>query len=163
MNSVACTSNLREFAARERIRISTHPDDGTMIVAGKFGHIYEFDDRRLAVLHMPECRHPGPRFWNSMRERCKAAGMHVEQDGECEGSLTFSALNPVHVALALRLAGVKRMRQLDDGNLQEGRRYRPEIRAEGCCPEQAACERDCALQGSTQAVAVCNRSGSREL
>jgi hypothetical protein len=44
---------LRQFAERRRLKVRRDPDDGTDIVVGRRGHIYEYSENELGVMFMP--------------------------------------------------------------------------------------------------------------
>ena len=65
--------DLRTFAAHYHLR--TNRDvDGTDIVLGKLGHLYEHSDTQLALLFMPSS--PRARLWSLV----KAKGLGVGHD-----------------------------------------------------------------------------------
>src|SRR5438093_2860627 len=48
------------------------------------------------------------------RDLCGAAGMVLRQKGDTEGAFSFNPENREHVQLAIKLAGVKRKRQMSE-------------------------------------------------
>ena len=73
------------------------------------------NDEELAVMHiLPATKPARPRVWNRMRDLCTAAGMVLRQKGDAEGALSFNPENREQVKLAIKLAGVKRKRQMSE-------------------------------------------------
>jgi hypothetical protein len=102
--------NITEFAKAHRLKPAREDD---MVIVGKAGQIYEYSDALLGVMFItPAKKAPRPRVWNNLSAQCVLAGMTLRQDGDAEGALSFDPANPAHVTLALKLAGVKRKRQL---------------------------------------------------
>jgi len=97
---------MMDFAERHRLRIR-RDEDGTRIIPGKYGHLWE-DDERLAVTIFG----PGttPRIWGNRRRACEAVGMELTQDGDSEGTLVFDPSNRGQARAAIKAAGVKRRR-----------------------------------------------------
>jgi hypothetical protein len=98
------------FADNFRLNTRVTSDDGTKIIRGKFGHIYEYNDGLLGVLVMP--KPPRRRYWGCTRTTLQEAGLVVVQDGDGEGAATFDPSDPNQAKAAIRVAGVKRRRQL---------------------------------------------------
>lgn len=101
---------IKQFADKHRAKVTRDIDDGTDIVAGSNGQIYEFSRERLGVIFIPTVVRT--RKWNALTTEAIAAGMTLHQDGDSEGSFSFDADNPKHAAIALKIAGVRRKRQL---------------------------------------------------
>jgi hypothetical protein len=102
--------NITEFAKAHRLKPAR--EDDHVILVGKAGQIYEYSDALLGVMFItPATKAPRPRVWNNLSAQCVLAGMTLRQDGDAEGALSFYPANPAQVALALKLAGVKRKRQ----------------------------------------------------
>src|SRR5215831_17084860 len=53
-----------------------------------------------------------PRTWGNYRRAAEATGMTVLQNGDSEGCLGFDPGNSEQVRLALKIAGVRRKREL---------------------------------------------------
>jgi hypothetical protein len=102
--------NILDFSRKYRLKVQHDRQDGTSIIAGRRGQIYQYKEDELAVMFMPGESHP--RLWNSQRRTCVSAGMVVRQNGDSEGVLSFDALDKEQVRLAIRLAGVRRRRKL---------------------------------------------------
>ena len=60
----------------------------------------------------PVSKPPRTYFWRKISAQCVVAGMTMRQCGDAEGALSFDPLNPEHIRLAMRLAGVRPRRQL---------------------------------------------------
>ena len=86
--------------------------DGTDIVAGKLGHIYEHSDSQLGLLFMPPA--PRARLWSKVKTKGIAAGMTVRQNGDSEGTLLFDAADPAQARLAIGLVRARPKRILTD-------------------------------------------------
>ena len=103
--------DIKKFA--EKCRLQVRRDvDGTDIVAGKLGHIYEHSAVKLGVLFMPSA--PRARLWSVIKTKGTAAGMAVRQNGDGEGTLLFDPANAEQARLAVRLVKVRVRRVLTD-------------------------------------------------
>ncbi len=103
--------DLRTFA--EKYRLYTKRDtDGTDIVAGKLGHIYEHSDTQLGLLFMPSA--PRARLWSVTKAKGTIAGMVVRQNGDSEGTLLFAADSPEQARLAVSLVRARPKRVLTE-------------------------------------------------
>jgi hypothetical protein len=101
------TSSPLSFAEQYRLRI-TRDAYGTRIIAGRVGSlITEYGDGRLTVLLMGT----RAKWWSNRRRALIAAGAHLEQDGDIEGSLSFDPANVTACAPAIKAAGCKRRRK----------------------------------------------------
>jgi hypothetical protein len=113
LDSSAARNNGRDaiqaFATMHRLKTRID-EDGTKIIPGKFGHIYEHDENRLGVLIMPDP--PRPRYWGHTRASLVTLGLVVVQDGDSEGAAIFDPNNRLQVEAASRAAGVKRKRAI---------------------------------------------------
>ena len=106
---------LKSFAHRERL--NTRIDrDGTLIVPGRLGHLYQHDEQSLGVLIMPP--HVRARCWTLTRRRLASLGFRVTQDGDAEGAALFAASDPEQARAAIKAAGVKRRRQLSPAQVK---------------------------------------------
>jgi hypothetical protein len=101
-----CSSLIHCFASAQRLRVVLDAD-GTPIILGRDGHIYEYSTENLAVMAFCECR---PRFWIKMRRECLQRGMFLVQAGDLEGAFAFDPSNPDHSRLAIKLGGILRRR-----------------------------------------------------
>jgi len=102
---------IAEFAKAHRLKAQR--EDDTVIIGGKAGQIYEYSDSLLGVLFItPAKKAARARVWNNLSAQCVLARMTLRQDADAEGALSFDPATAAHVTLALKLAGVKRRRQL---------------------------------------------------
>jgi hypothetical protein len=101
--------DIHQFADHQRLRTRVD-EDGTKIILGKVGHIYEYDDNRLGVIVIPNP--PRMRYWGFTKAALLTAGFVVVQDGDGEGAATFDPGNSEQVIAAIRAAGVKRRRKI---------------------------------------------------
>jgi hypothetical protein len=99
--------DLQRFADEHRYKTRID-EDGTKIIPGKVGHVYERDDQCFGVMVMSDKGTAGK--WNNARRSCLAVGMTLLQDGDMEGSLGFDPANREQVKLAIRVAKVKTRR-----------------------------------------------------
>ncbi len=101
----------------EKYRVKARKDvDGTVIVPGKLGHIYEHGAGKLGVLFMPYAQRA--RLWSVTKVKGTAAGMTVRQNGDAEGTLLFDPANSEQARLALKLVRVKAKRVLSAAQRQ---------------------------------------------
>ncbi len=108
MKTLPFRSLLHQFAAKHRLKVVTDKDDGTSIIRGQTGHVYEFDEHCLGVMYLST----NVAKTNNRRKACEAVGMEVVQDGDTEFAVVFGPDNPKQAALAIRVAGCKRRRIL---------------------------------------------------
>ena len=76
--------------------------DGTSIVPGKKGHLYEYSSDECAVMLMLTSK----RAFTLARQRLLAAGCTSRQRGDMEGSASFSPENSQAVTQAIREARI---------------------------------------------------------
>ena len=128
--------DMKQFAERHRLKLCRDKSDDTPVIIGKAGQIYEYSDDELGVMFITPVSKPArTHFWRKMSAQCVAAGMTMRQCGDAEGALSFDPLNPEHVRLARKLAGVKPKRlssATQMANLAKGNRFqkRPDTRTE---------------------------------
>jgi hypothetical protein len=102
---------LRTFA--EKYRLYTKLDiDGTTIIAGKLGHVYEHSETQLGLLFMPTA--PRARLWSVTKTKGTAAGMVARQKADSEGTLLFDADSPEQARLAVSLVRARPKRILTE-------------------------------------------------
>ena len=102
---------LRTFA--EKYRLYTKLDtDGTTIVAGKLGHIYEHSETQLGLLFVPTA--PRARLWSATKAKGTAAGMLLRQNAESEGTMLFDSNSPEQARLAVTLVRARPKRVLTE-------------------------------------------------
>jgi hypothetical protein len=98
---------LQSFCKNNRLK-SRMDSDGTLIVPGKLGHIYEYDGHSLAVIVIPATPHKN--YWTFTRKKLVSLGFKIVQNGDCEGAASFDPANPDHARAAIRAAGIPRKR-----------------------------------------------------
>lgn len=91
--------DVNEFAERHRLKTQRSHDDGTEVINGSLGHLYEYSDTELGVCFLPPGE-PRPKKWGNVRRACIAAGMTLLQNGDSEGCLSFDPNNREQVRLA---------------------------------------------------------------
>ena len=104
---------LTKFAEKHRLKVKRDPEDGTQVIVGGKGQIYEFSSDELAVMFIPG-GDPRTRQWHTVRENCLAVGMTLQQDGDAEGAFSFDPENQDQAKLAIKVAGAKGMKRLSD-------------------------------------------------
>lgn len=110
--TTAAQSAIRAFAEKHRLKVTIDRGDGTPIIRGRKGQIFEHDDR-LAIMCISEGEAVwSTKGWNSARRAGELAGMTVEQDGDTEGTLLFARDNREQARLAIKLAACKPRRVL---------------------------------------------------
>jgi hypothetical protein len=115
-----------DFAKQYRLKVR-RDTDGSDIIQGTYdeSHIYEWNENELGVMFITPATKPArPFFWRKHRDSGIATGMRVIQDGDAEGCLGFDPSNPDQVKIALKLAGIKRKRQVSQEQLATLARYR---------------------------------------
>jgi hypothetical protein len=99
------------FASTNRLKTKTDTD-GTTIIPGKYGHIYdnEDDEGMFGLVVMPATYRS--QYWSHCRKALLAVGCQLVQDGEGEGSVLFYPASRDQVRAVVKAAGCKRRRQL---------------------------------------------------
>ena len=105
---------LQSFAHGQRLKTRVD-SDGTFIIPGKFGHLYQHDEQSLAVLVMSS--HQRTRYWSAIRRKFATLGFKLTQDGDREGAALFAPGNPEQARAAIKAAGIKRKRQLSPSQI----------------------------------------------
>jgi hypothetical protein len=105
---------LKDFASTERLRTRIDAD-GTLIIPGKFGNIYEFDNRSLAVMVIPV--RVRKNYWAITRNKLVDLGLVMTQNGDCEGAAVFDSSNREQAKAAIQAAGISRKRQLSPAQI----------------------------------------------
>jgi len=100
---------IQAFAIRHRLK-GRVDEDGTWIIPGKYGHIFEFDTGQLAVMVIPDP--PRKNYWTFSRTKLLKAGFVLLQNGDSEGSAMFSTDDAEQGKLAIQVSGVKRKRRV---------------------------------------------------
>lgn len=101
---------LEQFAKKYRLRIRTNKDDGTEVIAGSVGHIYEYDEGELGVMYFPG--RWSPKTWGNIKRKAAPLGMTVRQNGDSEGALSFDPTNRAHAKLAISAVRCRPKRQV---------------------------------------------------
>ncbi len=100
--------NIETFAMKHHLATTRCVDDGTLVVKGRHGEVYQYSDDELGVLVMPEPKRF--RLWGHARKEMLTAGMKVRQDADHEGAVSFDPSNKKAAKLAIKLAGIRRKR-----------------------------------------------------
>jgi hypothetical protein len=119
--------DIKQFAEGHRLKLVRDKSDDTPVIIGKSGQIYEYSDDEFGVMFITPVSKPArTHSWRKMSVQCVAAGMMRRQSGDVEGALSFDPLNPEHVRLAMKLAGIrpKRLSSVNQmANLSKGNRF----------------------------------------
>jgi hypothetical protein len=119
--------SIADFAVQYKLKTRHDQDDGTDIIPGTLdqSHIYKWDESELAAIFITPASKPArPFFWHKLRDSGITAGMRLIQDGDAEGCLGFDPTKPAQVKIALKLAGVKRKRQVSPKQMATLARFR---------------------------------------
>ena len=103
------TTDVKTFAQRHRLK-TVVDIDGTTIVPGKTGHIYEVSGSRLGTMFLPTAYRP--RKFAEVRRAAELAGLVARQVGDSEGCFEFDSNDRAQVKQAIKIAGVRPKRQL---------------------------------------------------
>lgn len=105
--------NIYQFASEYRARVC-RDESSDPILPGKHGDIFEgFENGLLGVCFItPATNPPRTGYWRKRKAAAISAGMVLRQEGDAEGVFSFDPTNPAQASLALKLAGVKRRREL---------------------------------------------------
>lgn len=97
---------IKDFRLRSRTDV-----DGTTVVFGKLGQLYEDDpdEGTLGAIYMAPDKAKG---WKVRREAFLAAGATLHQNGDNEGSVIFPANDSKLIRLACRLLRIPNKRSL---------------------------------------------------
>jgi hypothetical protein len=99
--------DLRRFVETHGLR-TKREEDGTAVVLGKHGHLYEHDSAQFGLVLFDLTA----RMWNHRKRACLAVGMELYLDGDAEGVLLFDATNEEQVEAALDAVTVRKRRRL---------------------------------------------------
>lgn len=111
--------SVTDFANKHKLNWKIDPDDGTTVIPGHLGHIYEWDQDLLAVMYLSD--NGTAAKWNNARRACIAAGMTLLQDGDTEGSLSFDPTSHEQAKLAIKVAHIKTERTLSPEALEKAK------------------------------------------
>jgi hypothetical protein len=136
---------IQKFA--EKYGLKTRIDeDETVIIPGRkhrvlggqgINHIYQHDGQLLGVM----IGFPTARMWNFSRRLLTQLGLKIQQDGDCEGSLTFDPANQTQAKAAIREAKVKPKRVMSEAQakvLKDARNRSPLMRQTFAKPQKAS-------------------------
>lgn len=109
--------NIREFSELHRVR-TKRDTCGETIIPGKRGHIYEHGSGQFGVLLMFETA----KKWGNSKRRMEAAGLEVTLDCDTEGMVLFYPTDKKMAQVAIREAGIKRIRVMSEKQRQAAKR-----------------------------------------
>jgi hypothetical protein len=108
--------SITAFATRLGLKVRVD-EDGTKIIPGRHGNIYQYDDDLFGVMVIPNP--PRRRYWGCVRMTLLKIGCQLVQDGDGEGAAIFDPTNPKQIRAALRAAGIKRKRTISPERRQQ--------------------------------------------
>jgi hypothetical protein len=111
---------LRKFALEHRLETSLD-NCGELVVIGRQGQIYEYSDKLLGVMFVPD--DPHPRRWAHFQKLARNVGLHLVQEGDVEGAFVFDPGEPEHARLAIRIAKVRIRRHNTEARREQLRGY----------------------------------------
>ena len=92
-------------------RLKTKMDEcGELIILGRQGQLYEYNNAELGVMFMPGSW--TPKTWGNFKRAGLAIGMILRQNGDSEGCLSFDPKDREQVELAIKAAGVRPKRRV---------------------------------------------------
>jgi hypothetical protein len=112
-------AGIADFAKQHRLR-ARRDVDGTVVITGRHGHIYQHDNGVFSVLVMPSKWRP--RYWNSVKRQLVASGFDIRQDCDAEGAATFAPGDAMQAMVAMKAAGVRPIRIKSAAQLEAARR-----------------------------------------
>ena len=119
-NPKSTAFDFRSWCAQNCLK-ANRDEDGSPIVKGKVGHLYQHNDEMLGLIFMPG----SVRSWAFARKKLEAAGCTILLDCEGEGSALFSPESEAQVALAVKLVKTRRKRKATPEQLKNLRQGRP--------------------------------------
>jgi hypothetical protein len=122
---------IEQFATKHGLRLSREVD-GTNIVRGKVGHIYEYNDELLGVLVMPTDRSQN-KLWGYARSALVRAGLQLTQDGDTEGSAVFDPNDEKQVRAVIKVAVIRKRRKASSAQLANLSRTKKSLDTEAVC------------------------------
>ena len=120
--------SFENFALEHNLRIKRDSCGEPLIVPGNprrsedISHVYQHNDTDFGLVLLFDTNV----LWKNAKKRLLGIGFTLLQDGETEGVLVFSPTDPVQVAAAIKIAGLKKHRRIS--------------------PEQRSAKRDCMLK-----------------
>ena len=94
--------------------------DGTVIVLGRFGHLYEAAPGVVGVMVAPNP--PRERYWGCIRQRLEQCGFEILQNCDGEGTAAFDPYDRIQIELAIKAVGVKRIQKRSPVQLEAAMR-----------------------------------------
>lgn len=113
--------DIQQFADGNRLHTRID-EDGTKIIPGRFGHIYEYDDERLGVIVIPKPFQA--KYWGFAKRVLLPLNFELVQDGDGEGAATFDPDNSAQVDAAIKAAKIKRRRIMSEKQSESLKRAR---------------------------------------
>jgi hypothetical protein len=110
-NSVS--NSMKHFATANKLQAPKLDDDGTLVLFGRTGQIFEYSDTLLGVIYSNR-RDKTSQRWNTHRTAAISVGMELHQHGDTEGSLTFNPKDKAQVKVSIKAAGVKAKKNISD-------------------------------------------------
>lgn len=110
--------SFEDFAAAYHLITKRDSCGEPLIVPGNprrsedISHIYQHSADTLGLTLLFDT----PLLWNNAKKKLTGLGFTVHQDGETEGVLLFSPKNDIQVAAAIKVAGLKRHRNVSKAN-----------------------------------------------
>lgn len=94
----------------KKYKLRTKKDDcGDVVIPGRLGHLYMYDDDVVGAMFIPEKLLKG---WNARRDDLVYAGAKVVQNGDFEGAVAFPAQSADVIKLAVKLLRLYRKRNV---------------------------------------------------
>lgn len=120
------TADISEFATKYKLQKPRIDVDGTLVIFGKSGQIYEFSESRLGVIYTSAIN-GGSKFRdlttqrnNAAQASCIAVGMQLEQQGGLESAFSFDPCDARQAKVAIQVAGAKAKRQVSEATRVAG-------------------------------------------
>jgi hypothetical protein len=110
----AFAPDLLKLATAHRVNLHRDRGDGTDVILGRCGQIFEYSESHFAVMLLLD----SARAWTFARQRLIAAGCEVFQLGDSEGSARFLKSNMPAIKQAIREAKICAKRRPSAGQLQ---------------------------------------------
>jgi hypothetical protein len=104
---------VKSFATANKLQAPKTDTDGTAVIFGRTGQLFEYDNSQLGVIYSNPKDLTSQR-WNTFRGDALKAGMELIQHGDREGSLAFDPKDRLQTRIAIKGAGVKRKRVMSE-------------------------------------------------
>lgn len=105
-------SPIRDFASRHKLKITIDRGDGSPIVLGRHGQLYEYGERIAFMLINENGSTCTPTQWGHARRAGVNAGMDLLLSGDAEGAFALEGEDRAQAKLAIKLVGCKAKRVL---------------------------------------------------